>query len=199
MYDFLFQEGFWMKEIISAIINMIGVVVAAWLACHYAVKKGLDNIVEIKEIQKEEKEKQGKEGIVQAVEREKERSEHSNLSKEHNQILDQLEESKKISLSVKEAVLETKHKDEERYGSLTDKQKDIVNSVNHLQQIAGEIKYLQESNTKLIAENQILISKNKELVSENQTLRSRVDDIAKRMYKRNQNQEISDDMEHEME
>lgn len=199
MYDFLFQEGFWMKEIISAIINMIGVVVAAWLACHYAVKKGLDNIVEIKEVQKEEKEKQGKEGIVQAVEREKQRSEHSNLSKEHNQILNQLEESKKISLSVKEVVLETKHKDEERYGNLTDKQKDIVNSINHLQQIAEEMKYLQESNTKLLVKNHMLESKNQELASENQTLRSRMEHITKRVSERNQNKETSNDMEHEME
>lgn len=184
MYDFLFQEGFWMQELISAAITGAITLIVAGIAYFAQTKKEHNNLSgEHKDLSKE----------------------HKDLSKEHGEILEIVKDDSKFFMlvskvdAVKEVMLESKTKDEMRYENLTDKQKDIVNSVNYLQQIAGEIKYLQESNTKLLVENQILSSKNQELAAENQTLRSRVDHIAKRMSERNQNKETSNDMEHEME
>lgn len=81
---------------------------------------------------------------------------NSSLSTEHGELkleikevqknigLNQEKLSEKIA-SVKEIMIEEKTKEEFRYANLTDKQKDIINSVENIKHMAEEIKTQQEN------------------------------------------------------
>lgn len=79
-------------------------------------------------------------------------------------------ESENIA-SIKEIIIEEKTKDEFRYSNLTDKQKDIINSVENIKAIAEEMKRMQENIKELESKLEKEKTKVETLKQENEKLK----------------------------
>ncbi len=166
MYEFLLQEEFWLEAIVGAVITTLGTILVAVISYNYKIRKAFEDIAEIKK----------HEGL--SKEHESLSKEHERLAKKYVQILDgikdskdnisvKIDETKLITNSIKEMVIETKTKNDLRYENLTDKQKLIIDSVKNLDYLASEIKSLQDDKIKLTQENDKLKERCEKLAFEN--------------------------------
>lgn len=182
MYDFLFQEEFWMETIIAAFITGISGIIAGVLGSCLLYNKKLQNILDgintlklHRELSQEHKELS---------------QEHKDLSREHSQIAGNVTEkiallntsvaeNKEITRSVKEMLIEDKSNSEYQYASLTEKQKDIINSINKLSDFGTEMQRLQVERNGFYEENKYLKEENKALKEQCLRYQKLIDDITK--------------------
>lgn len=160
MFDFIYQEEFWMETIIAAIITGAFAVIAALITYNYQAKKAIDKLNEIgehKDLSNEHK---------------KLSNGHKRLSREHDTLKDvinekvtllgsNINENKEITRNVEKMLIEDKTKSEMQYNNLTEKQKIVIDSVENIKALATELKNLQQENSSLVRENKEL----KELVT----------------------------------
>lgn len=181
MFDFLYQEEFWMDALVQTIIAAIGGIVGGTIGPLIYYNNRLHNIADDildlkkhKDLSKEHKDL-SKEHEGLSKEHEDLSKEHEGLSKEHDQIKTviadnvsllsaSVNENKEITRTVKEMFLEDRAKYEFQYGNLTEKQKDIIDSVGKLNNFATEMRNLQE-------ERNCLVDENRELKVENRVLK----------------------------
>lgn len=175
MYDFLFQEEFWMETIIAAFITGISGIIAGVLGSCLLYNKKLQNILD----------------GINTLKLHKELSqEHKDLSREHSQIAGNVTEkisllntsvaeNKEITRSVKEMLIEDKSNSEYQYASLTEKQKDIINSINKLSDFGTEMQRLQVERNGFYEENKYLKEENKTLKEQCLRYQKLIDNITK--------------------
>jgi len=166
MFDFLYQEEFWMETIVAAVITGAITLIGIMVTYNYKAKQFWDKIDTIAK-----HEGLSKEHIDLGKEHTDLSKEHKELSKEHRQINDtvsekvsglsaSINENKEITRSVKEMLVEDKTKSECQYSNLTEKQKAIIDSISKLENFAEELKTLQQEKTVLLNQNQNLKSEN---------------------------------------
>lgn len=155
MFDFFFQEEFWVETIISAIITGGLSVAAALITYNYKLKEirdKMNDVAEHKDLTRE----------------------HEGLSKEHEQLKVEMadkvsmlgtsiNENKEVTRSIKEILVEDRTKSEFQYKNLTEKQKGIIDSVSRLNDFAKEMKILQSERNSLLEENKELKAENRNL------------------------------------
>lgn len=186
MYDFLFQEEFWMETIIAAFITGISGIIAGVLGSCLLYNKKLQNILD---------------GINTLKLHRELSQEHKDLSREHSQIAGNVTEkismlntsvtekismlnmsvaeNKKITRSVKEMLIEDKSNSEYQYASLTEKQKDIINSINKLSDFGSEMQRLQVERNSFYEENKYLKEENKTLKEQCLRYQKLIDNMTK--------------------
>lgn len=171
MFEFIYEEAYWVQTIITALITALATIIAAVItsACIYnsKLKKGFDEISKILTL-----------SDASVIKHNDLSNEHSNLSKEHSEIRIRIDETKVDVSSIANMIIEEKAKDEMRFNNLTDKQKAIVSSVDNLKRFADEMKSLQEEkmnlqeeNSKLLHDNNSLKEKCNGLISQNNILK----------------------------
>lgn len=162
MFDFFFQEEFWVETIISAIITGGLSVAAALITYNYKLKEirdKMNDVAEHKDLSREHKDLS---------------REHEDLSREHEQLKvdmadkvsmlgTSVNENKEVTRSIKEMLVEDRTKSEFQYNNLTEKQKDIIDSVSRLNDFAKEMKILQSERNSLLEENKELKAENRNL------------------------------------
>ena len=135
MFAFLLSEGFWMEAIISSLITGVVTIIGAIIVYQVKITKIHD---QTKGLSKD----------------------HTDLSKEHHDLAsksdailfreaDILKDTAVISQNVaglEKRIIEEHTKQEFRYQNLTDKQKDIMGSIENIQAIAEEMARLQNEN-----------------------------------------------------
>lgn len=111
-------------------------------------------------------------------------SSHQKLSKEHMILINNtnniLHENQKIETKIDEANILLKTEKEMKLAqlaSLTDKQKEMTQSIDKLTSFSDEFQRLSLHNTKLIREVDDLQQENKELRANNRKLRDRINDL----------------------
>ena len=128
MFAFLLSEGFWMEAIISSLITGVVTIIGAIIVYQVKITKIHD---QTKGLSKD----------------------HTDLSKEHHDLASKsdaiLKDTAEISQNVtgiEKRLIEEHTKQEFRYQNLTDKQKDIMGSIENIQAIAEEMARLQNEN-----------------------------------------------------
>ena len=169
MFDFFFQEEFWVETIISAIITGGLSVAATLITYNYKLKEirdKMNDVAEHKDLTREHKD-------LSREHRDLSR-EHEGLSKEHEQLKVEMadkvsmlgtsvNENKEVTRSIKEMLVEDRTKSEFQYNNLTEKQKGIIDSVSRLNDFAEEMKILQSERNSLLEENKELKAENRNL------------------------------------
>ena len=142
MFAFLLSEGFWMEAIISSLITGVVTIIGAIIVYQVKITKIHD---QTKGLSKEHLNLSGEHTDLSR--------EHSDLSTEHHDLASKsdaiLKDTAEISQNVtgiEKRLIEEHTKQEFRYQNLTDKQKDIMASVENIQAIAGEMARLQNEN-----------------------------------------------------
>ena len=135
MFAFLLSEGFWMEAIISSLITGVVTIIGAIIVYQVKITKIHD---QTKGLSKEHLDLS---------------REHSDLSTEHHDLASKsdaiLKDTAVISQNVaglEKRIIEEYTKQEFRYQNLTDKQKDIMGSIENIQAIAEEMARLQNEN-----------------------------------------------------
>jgi len=152
MYNFLFEEAFWMETIISAIITggmaLLGVYITAKSLYSKSVNDLLngqkDLSVEHKDLSKEHRDLF---------------KEHSNLSKEH----DDLKQLLLKNLDISNSMFTDKKAEELRMQILDNKCQNIINDIKEISELPKIIMELVEENAKLKEQIKNLEHKNNKL------------------------------------
>lgn len=112
---------------------------------------------------------------------------YSNLGKEHNQILEKQNEIKATQKKIDEKIscvekmlVEEKREEKFRYSNLTDKQKDIMTSIDNIKAMAEEIKNLQEKITVLKIEKDSQNTIIDELRKNNEMIKDKIEEVTKK-------------------
>lgn len=159
MYNFLFEEAFWMETIISAIITggmaLLGVYITAKSLYSKSVNDLLngqkDLSVEHKDLSKEHRDLSKEHRDLF--------KEHSNLSKEH----DDLKQLLLKNLDISNSMFTDKKAEELRMQILDNKCQNIINDIKEISELPKIIMELVEENAKLKEQIKNLEHKNNKL------------------------------------
>ncbi|MDD4565376.1 MAG: hypothetical protein PHE79_07910 [Eubacteriales bacterium] len=158
MYDFLFSEEFWMETIIAAVITAVVTLGVAALYYNYKIKTIFENSKELLRTQIDTSAGNTRE--------------HNNLSKEHNEILKEMSfvnsDVKRTESGIQSIIkdlTEEKTAQNYRYENLTEKQKNIVNSIDNIKAMSDELKRLAGENADLRQELYRERERNQEMIN----------------------------------
>lgn len=195
MLDFIYEEGFWMKEIIGAAITTAGTILVAVIAYQHKLNKAISDIAEIKKHESLSKEhgSLSKEHGSLSKEHESLSKEHEGISKELTRnheslaksndgillgirdskelLLGRIDDTRNVINTMNNMMFERKGQEEYQYKSLDEKQKAIIDSVNNLEKFGYELKKAVAENTQLREDIKELKAINRELQSTNQMLK----------------------------
>ncbi|MDD4565373.1 MAG: hypothetical protein PHE79_07895 [Eubacteriales bacterium] len=146
MYDFLFSEEFWMETIIAAAITagcgLLGVALGVFGIRDGKFKDILHKVeTVITSLARDKSASAGEHGSLS--------KEHDSLSIEHKSLSGQIVDASKMAGNIYTEIKVMQERDIHKYSSLTEKQKDIVASVDNIKAMADELKRLAGENADL--------------------------------------------------
>lgn len=169
MYNFLYQEVFWMETIIASLITAAitasATILVGIIAYNFRLRKAMSDIEEIKEHKGLTAEHNNLSREYKSIS-----AEHNGLSKEHDNIVNNILRVSEVSAQIKEILVTEKVENKNRYENLTEKQKNIVNIMDAVKALSDEMKLLVEENKALKEKIQNVENQNQNLKVQNQLL-----------------------------
>ncbi|SFR77841.1 hypothetical protein [Anaeromicropila populeti] len=174
MFDFLYQKEFWMETILMVLGGIIGGAIGPLI---YYTRKIHVILEDVKRLVAHD-DMSREHGEIKDVVKET-NGQVINLVKDKNrQITDLVKESNEITRSVKEMYIADRVSSQYQYENMTEKQKDIIDSMSKLNGFSDEMKLLVGENNNLKEVNSQLRLESNTLKAENVQLKDIINGLS---------------------